>query len=191
MTVHEVQAAAEGVHLDDDGRVEFMGTRFRMTDRVGLMPLMKFAMTAKQGIKDDDLEGLAAMYALIRDCIDQTVPTKPVLDEHGQPRYDDAGQPITEPDGPSEWDRFERHAIDSKAEAEDLFGVVTAVIQRLSARPTRRPGVSSAGPQTTSPSSKAISSSPPPPPARRVPAGVDEMVPVTHLIAGDRVRLTA
>jgi len=180
--VQEIQAAAEGAELVDDGRsVEFLGARFRTADKVGLMPLMKFAMTARKGVQSDDLDGLAAMYALIRDCVDQTRPQKPVLDENGQPVIRD-GKPVTEDDGPSEWDRFEQHAIDSKAEAEDLFKVVSDVIQALSARPTRRPGDSSAGPQTTSDSSKAISSSTDTPP-RRVPDGFDQMVPVTDLLA--------
>lgn len=187
--VQQVQAVAEGVE-PDDGRVEFLGARFRMSDRVGLMPLMKFSMTAKRGVQSDDLEGLAAMYALIRDCIDQTRPQKPVLDEHGQPVLKD-GRPVTEDDGPSEWDRFEQHAIDIKAEAEDLFGVVSKVIEALSARPTRRPGVSSAGPQTTSASSKAISSSPPEFPPRRLPAGADELSPVADLTQAREARLTA
>ncbi len=202
--VQHVQAAAEGVEVAGDDRAfTFLGTRFRMSDRVGIMPLMKFAMTAKKGVQSDDLDGLAAMYALIRDCVDQTRPQKPVLDEHGQPQVDEHGQPVTEDDGASEWDRFEQHAIDTKAEAEDLFKVVSEVIQALSARPTRRPGGSSSGPQTTSGSSKAISSttapSPqpvprqvhvpsdlppgwPPPAGARVPDELVEMRPVSSLL---------
>lgn len=178
--VHEIQAAAEGAELVDDGRsVEFLGARFRTADKVGLMPLMRFAMTARKGVQSDDLDGLAAMYTLIRDCIDQTRPQKAVLDDNGEPVIQD-GEPVTEDDGASEWDRFEQHAIDAKAEAEDLFKVVSDVIQALSARPTRRPGDSSAGPQTTLVSSKVISSSTATP--RRVPDGFEQMVPVTDLL---------
>lgn len=185
--VQKVQAAAEGAEVVDDGRsVEFLGARFRTADKVGLMPLMKFAMTARKGVESDDLEGLAAMYSLIRDCVDQTRPQKAVLDEDGEPLIQD-GKPVTEDDGPSEWDRFEQHAIDSKAEAEDLFGVVSKVIEALSARKAPRPGDSSAGPPTTSGSSKAISSSTA---TRRVPEGFEEMVPVADLIAHREARLT-
>lgn len=187
--IHQIQAASEGVEVLADDTVEFMGDRFRMSNRVGLMPLMKFAITAKQGVNSDDLEGLAAMYALIRDCIDTTKPQVQAIDpESGLPRFDDHGQPVTEDAGPSEWDRFERHAIEQKAEADDLFGVVTAVIQRLSARPTRRPGDSSAGPQSTSGSSKAISFTPPDPhrpvvlPRRRPPEGAQDLVDVRELV---------
>jgi len=185
--VQEVQAAAEGVEIiDDRPRVELKGRSFGIASSVGLMPLMKFAMTARKGVESDDLEGLAAMYSLIRDCIDQTRPQKAVLDDDGEPLVQD-GKPVTEDDGPSEWDRFEQHAIDSKAEAEDLFGVVSKVIEALSARKAPRPGDSSAGPPTTSASSKAISSSTAPP---RVPEGFEEMVPVADLIAHREARLT-
>ena len=185
--VQEIQAAAEGVDVvDDDGRsFEFLNARFRMAAKVGLMPLMKFAMTARKGVESDDLEGLAAMYSLIRDCVDQTRPQKPVLDEDGEPLLKD-GKPVLEDDGASEWDRFERHAIDSKAEAEDLFKVVADVIQALSARKASRPGDSSAGPQTTSVSSKVTSSSTV---TRRVPDGFDEMIPVTDLMTHREARL--
>ncbi len=133
MSVHEWQARAEGVEIVGGGdKVTFMGDTYRIAERVGLMPLMRFAMVAKSGVEDDDMEGLAAMYTLIRDCID-----------------------------PGEWARFEKDAIDKKAEQEELLKVVTDVIEALSARPTRRPADSSAGPQSTSPNSKERSISPP------------------------------
>jgi hypothetical protein len=188
VTIQQVQAAAEGVVLDDRPTVELLGQRFGIADHIGVMPLMRFAAIAASGVEHDDLEGLAAMYALIRDCIDQTRPQKPVLDEHGEQLIRD-GQPVTEDDGESEWDRFERHAIDAKAEADDLWPIVGEVIRTVSARPTRRPGVSSAGPRPTSVSSKATSSSPP---AGRVPPGYEQMVPVASLaVVRDGDRLTA
>lgn len=136
-TTHEVQAAVEGAALPageivGGGRkVEFMGAEFRMADRVGLMPLLKFAHASAQGLDSNDMEGMAALYAMVRDCIDG-----------------------------DEWVRFERHAIDTKAEADDLMGAVTQVIEALSARPTAPPGDSSAGRRTTSGSSKGSLSSP-------------------------------
>ncbi|MFC0504218.1 hypothetical protein [Micromonospora costi] len=153
MTVHELQAASEGVEIVGGGeKVEFLGEWYRIAEKVGLMPLMRFAMTAKQGAKADDMEGLAAMYALIRDCID-----------------------------PTDWDRFEDDATMKKAEADDLLKVVQDTIQILSARPTQRPADSSVGPQTTSESSKAPSSSPQA--DQRVPQGADEMVSIDELLA--------
>ena len=129
MTVHELQAQAEGVEIVGGGqKVTFLDAEYRIAHKVGLMPLMRFAVTAKQGADADDMEGLAAMYTLIRDCID-----------------------------PADWPRFEQDAIDKKAEAEDLLKVVQDVIGALTARPTQRPAGSSAGPQTTSENSKVPS----------------------------------
>lgn len=157
---HQIQAAAEGVELVDDGRrFTFMGEQFRMADRIGLMPLMKFAMAAKNGLDSDDMEGLAALYTLIRDCVDTTCPQRPVM-EDGQPKVDEHGQPVTEDAGPSEWDRFEAHATTMKADGDDFMKVVQDVIEALTARPTQRPAGSSAGPSATSASSKAIRSAP-------------------------------
>lgn len=148
MGIHEIQAVAEGVDIVGGGhKVTMLGRDFRIAEKVGLMPLMKFAMAAKGGADTDDMESLAAMYEMLRDCID-----------------------------PNEWQAFERHATDAKAEAEDLLKVVTDTISVLSARPTRRPTVSSDGPPTTSPTSKDTSSA-------RVPDGLDEMVSVTDLLA--------
>lgn len=127
-TTQSVQAAVEGVEVDDGRKVEFMGSAFRMADSIGLMPLLKFAHASAQGLDSTDMEGLAALYEMIHDCI-----------------HDD------------EWQRFERHAIDTKAEAEDLMSLVQKVIEALSARPSRPPGDSSAGRRPTSGNSKALS----------------------------------
>ncbi|WBB94180.1 hypothetical protein [Verrucosispora sp. WMMC514] len=152
--VHALQARAEGVEIVGGGdKVEFLGDQYRIASSVGLMPLMKFAMTAKQGANADDMEGLAAMYSLIKDCID-----------------------------PAEWGRFEQDAIDKKAEAEDLLKVVQDVIQTLSARPTQRPADSSAGPQTTSDSSKETLPSPAEQAGRSTPDGYGELVSITELL---------
>jgi hypothetical protein len=134
---HELQAAAEGVVLprDENGevvadKVEFMGERYKIANKVGLMPLIKFAHAASSGLDSSDMEGLAALYAMIRDCID-----------------------------PGEWLRFERDAIDKRAGDADLLPVVEQTIELLTARPTRRPSGSSDGPRPTSPSSTGSSSS--------------------------------
>ncbi|WP_328344785.1 hypothetical protein [Micromonospora sp. NBC_00421] len=152
MSVHEIQARAEGVDVVGGGqKVTFMGEDYRIADRVGLMPLMRFAVAARSGMESDDMEALAAMYSLIKDCIDAP-----------------------------EWARFERDATDKKADQDDLLKVVTDVIQVLTARPTQRPADSSAGPQPTSPTSKGNSPSTGPSP--RVPEGAGELVSITALL---------
>lgn len=130
-TTHEVQAAIEGAVLPsagDEGKVELLGQWFRMADDIGVMPQLAFAAAARDGIDASDIEGLASMYMLIRDCI-----------------ADD------------EWDRFQRHAIDAKAKAEDLMGVVATVVVAHAARPTPPSSGSSTGRRTTSASSKGSS----------------------------------
>jgi hypothetical protein len=146
-----VQTAVEGV-VENDGKVEFMGAYFKMADRIGLMPLLKFAHASSKGVDSTDMEGLAALYSMIRDCIDQEKPTE----ERPNP---ETGELETVPVGPSEFDRFETHATEMKAEADDLMSLVQRVIEAIAARPTRPPGDSSAGRQTTSENSKASSSS--------------------------------
>ena len=110
--------------------VEFYGEKFTMADRIGLMPLMRFAKFAKAGVDSADMAGLAAMYDLLEQCID-----------------------------PADWERFEACADKHRADGEELLEVVTAVIERLTDRPTTRPSTSSDGPQTTGTSSTASSSS--------------------------------
>lgn len=131
-TTHDVQAAVEGVagEVVGDGRkVEFMGREFRMAASIGLMPLLKFAHASSKGLDSTDMEGLAALYSMIKDCIDD-----------------------------SEWAAFERHAMDTKAEADDLMGLVQRCIETITARPTVPPGDSSDGRPNTSRNSKGNSS---------------------------------
>lgn len=112
------------------GTVEFLGEQFAVAERIGLMPLMRFAKHAKSGVDSESMAGLAAMYDLLEQCI-----------------------------APSDWQRFEDHADRERADGEQLLGVVTAVIEALSARPSTRPSDSSAGPSTTAPNSTDDSSS--------------------------------
>ena len=110
--------------------VTFGGQQFRMVERVGLMPLMRFAKVAKGGTDSGDMDGLAAMYDLLQAVID-----------------------------PADWARFEDHAVKVAADDETLMKVVADVFKVLSERPTQRPSDSSERPSTTSTSSPAGSSS--------------------------------
>jgi hypothetical protein len=123
----QIQAMSEGVKSGDT--VEVLGDRYFIGSKVGLMPLMKFAHTAKRGVDADDMEGMAAMYELLQDCI-----------------------------ATHDWDRFERDMTAKKADGQDLFSVIGEVIEILSARPTRRPSGSSSTSSTTTGSSTDSSS---------------------------------
>lgn len=108
----------------------FEGQSFTLASKVGLMPLMKFAHIARQGVDANDMEGLVAIYDMLRNVI---------ADE--------------------DWERFESHATTVRADGDDLMGLVQQAIQAISERPTERPSDSSDGPQTTSDSSAGDSSS--------------------------------
>lgn len=104
--------------------VEFLGEEFRIADRVGLLPMMRFAKLAKSGEDSMSMTGLAAMYDLLEQSIH-----------------------------PDEWPRFEAHADEQHASGDELMKVVGKVIALSSGRPTTRPSDSSDGSPSTSESS--------------------------------------
>ncbi len=124
----DVQAEIEGIKLEET--VEFMGQQFRLPEKIGIMPLLIFANAAKRGLSSDDMEGAAALYAMIRDCIN-----------------------------PEDWSRFEQLAIDTRAGGDDLFPVVERVMEIIAARPTQRPSGSSSPASKRSKKSRANSRS--------------------------------
>lgn len=155
ITPDRVQAAVEGVP-DRSRMVELKGAWFRIADKVGLMPLIRFAHAAGEDLSTADMEGLAALYDMLRDSIHEGTPcTCGAGDEPGGEHLDgctfDAG----------DWKKFERHATRTKAEADDLLPVIQQVIEKVSARPTQPPGGSSSGRPPTSGSLTASSFSAP------------------------------
>lgn len=154
-TTHTVQGAVEGaVELDDTNSIEFLGKRFRLAERVGLMPMLAFAAASKKGLDSDSLEGLAAMYALIRDCLDQTRvqavndEDELIFEEDGSPRWD----------GPSQWQQFEAHCYEEQADGDELMEFIGKAMSVVSARPRKRRETSSGGSPQTSPKSRDASS---------------------------------
>lgn len=104
-----------------------------MAERVGLMPLMRFAHLASSGVDSEDMEALAAMYDLLEQCI-----------------ADD------------DWPRFQRAATKSRADGEMLMAVVQKAIEAIGERPTGQPSDSSDGLTTIEPRSEsAVASSEP------------------------------
>jgi hypothetical protein len=183
---HDIQAAEEGAQqgqvVVDGDKVRFLDRYFRISESVGLMPLLRFAHSARHGVDATDPKGLIALYDMIADCVDQTRPQKVIVHPvTKQPVIDqETGRPKTEDDGESEWDRFQDYATEMKADDEDLMEFVGQVIEVLSARPKRRRGSSSAGPDTTLPNSKE--SSPSQVSGPRVPEGIEGLVPVDELV---------
>lgn len=145
----------------DVRRVEFLGKEFAIADKIGLMPLMRFAHAAKSGLDSDDMEGLAALYDVLRQCIaDESVfvfQNRKITRAEANDLPPEAAEHVTVYGG---WDEFEAHATRQRADdAGEIFGVVQRVMTLLSERPTSRPSGSSAGPQPTPPISVAASSS--------------------------------
>jgi len=168
-TTQSVQGAIEGAPvLDDTNSIEFLGERFKLAENVGMMPLLAFANASKQGLDSEDMAGMAAMYAMIRDCIHRPPLSEPeAIEVNGEsvpnPRV---GEQMRDPDtgerlyDESEWNRFCSHATDTKADGEELMGVISKAMGVISARPRKRREVSSTHSPLTSPSSKVSSSSP-------------------------------
>ena len=148
-------AAAEvvvaGTVVTSDRTVEFLGRNFRIAEKVGLMPMLKFSAHAE--LRTTDPGAMAAMYEMIRDCIYSGNPgcgecaSCKADDEEACAQYD-----------PGDWNEFERHAIDTKAEADDLLDVITKTIELISGRPTEPPSSSSPGRRSTRDASMARSS---------------------------------
>lgn len=111
--------------------VDLFGETFELADKIGLMPLMRFAHLAKGGADSNDMDALDAMYTLIRQCFT-----------------------------PASWARFEVRADEVRADQDDLLGAVAECMKAMTARPTGRPSGSSGGSPHTSTSSAVASSSP-------------------------------
>lgn len=104
---------------------------FKVAPKLGLMPLLRFAHLSSKGVTADDMEGLAAMYSLLRGVI---------ADE--------------------DWDAFQEHAEAVRADENDLLEAVRGAIDVMTARPTVRPSDSSPGSQPTETSMSEASSAP-------------------------------
>lgn len=120
--------AKEGVIATGD-HVTLLGKDFRVAERIGLMPLLKFASAADVDVQDS--RALAALYALLRDCI-----------YGGEPGCGECADCETGNDtscksyARGDWLAFEEHAMVTKADAEDLMAVVQDVLEIVSGRPT-------------------------------------------------------
>lgn len=175
-TMQQVQGVTEGVvDYDDSNSIEFLDRRFGLADSIGLMPLLKFAHAAKSGLTSDDMEGLDAMYLLIRSCLDRS-KVQAIDPATNEPQVDDAGDPVWA--GPSQWELFEQYAIETNADGEDLSMMINQAVQVVAARPSKRRGGSSPSSPQTSPSSKGSSSSPV---TRQPPPGFEQMTSVAEL----------
>jgi hypothetical protein len=140
-----------GIVVTSERTVDFLGERFRISDKIGLMPLLKFSAHADMSTSDPG--ALAAMYAMLQDCIH---PGTPGCGKCKQCKDDD--ERSCKDFDPGDWSRFEHHAISTKADADELLDVITKTIELISGRPTGPPSPSSTGRRSTRDGSTARSS---------------------------------
>lgn len=123
-------AEREGDPAREPDTFDYYGETFTVRDRVGIMPLLKFAVVAQTGVDSSEMEALAAMHSLVMACI------------------------VT-----SDVPRFEKVATEHDADTEELMDICKALYQAVTARPTGQPSDSADGSQTTTTSSKVLLSS--------------------------------
>jgi hypothetical protein len=131
------QAAFAGIEVPDE--VTFIDRRFRIAAKVPMMPLLQFANAAAQGTETGDMEGMAAMYNLLRSCI--YAGHAPCGTCEACIRHSEPGAASTRPDlcpafDRGDWDEFTRYATETGAGAEELFDVVSQTLTQVMARPT-------------------------------------------------------
>lgn len=128
---------------------------FRIAHSVGLMPLLRFAWAGKKGMDTEDMEGLAALYTMIRDCVH-----------------------------PDDWEDFQEYATETRADDEDLMAFVQRAMEVITSRPRKPRGSSSATSPPTSAKSKGSSSRPDSviPPGAIVPSEAAGLMPVGDLV---------
>lgn len=146
-TIQARAAKADGAKVTegtviDSGKVELLGKQFRVAEKVGLMPLLKFASASD--VSTDDPRAMSAVYSMLKDCIYEGSPgcgecEKCTADNEEACKSYDKG----------DWGAFEQHAIDTKADADELLTVIEQVLEVVSGRPTKQPAGSSAGRRTT------------------------------------------
>jgi hypothetical protein len=126
------------------GTVEFCGVDWRIGERVGLMPMLRYARVTKRAMQrqrnqktDDEAGGadLMEMYDATLSLLEQCVH-------------------------PDEWDRFEQVTTEHGVDHEGYMDFAGRVMAALTDRPTTRSSDSSDGPRIIEPSSTDDSSSP-------------------------------
>lgn len=80
--------------------------KFKVSMGVGAMPLLEFAHAAQSGLDTSEMEGLAALYSMLQDCID-----------------------------PADWNKFRTTAKVHKSSTENLMKMATSIWAALSNRP--------------------------------------------------------
>jgi hypothetical protein len=137
---------AEGTVIDS-GKVELLGKQFRVAEKIGLMPLLKFASASDMSTEDP--RAMSAVYSMLKDCIYEGRPGCGECEKCAPADGSDGDEKACKSYDKGDWAAFENHAIDTKADADELLTVITQVLEIVSGRPTTPPSGSSAGRRTT------------------------------------------
>lgn len=113
---------------DPPAAFEFLGAEFHCADRFDGLTLLRFGKLATQGVQADDMEGVAAIYDLLRTVIAE-----------------------------QDWVRFERHCAQVRPSMQQLAEVALSAGAAASDRPTKRQPSSSPGPAATTGGSRVVS----------------------------------
>lgn len=156
----EMQASTDrelsGEVINTERVVTLAGRDFRVAEKVGLMPLLKFSHAAE--LRANDSRAYVAMYQILHDVIMEAEDPCGQCDACKAAGKDATARDCAYADE-GDWDKFENWAVDCKAEAEELFEVVEQAIKLISARPTESRPNSSGGSRRTSQRSTGGSSS--------------------------------
>lgn len=108
----------------------FCGVEFQVAATFGALPLLRFSSVAERGVTAESMEGMAAIYDLIRYSV-----------------------------GEDDWPRFQSLATEKKAGVRDLMNVCNAIYFGVTGRPTSPPVDSASGPSPIGENSREPSSS--------------------------------
>ena len=134
--------------------VTLAGKEFRVAEKVGLMPLLKFSHAAN--LRADDERAYAALYSILRDVIYEG--DEPCGNCETCKALDNPTARDCEIADGGDWEAFEDHATRVKADGDDLLEVVSQAMVVITARPTELPASSSAGSRKTTRNSTGSSS---------------------------------
>jgi len=130
-----------------------MGQTYKVAPSVGAVPYLRFTWAAKNGLNFEDMEGMASVFEMLRDCFVVT----PACGECDVCIDPERGEPCPTEDL-GDWPRFDRDAVRKKASIEDVMDVIKQAVEVMAARPTSQLSDSSGGPSTTSANSTDSSS---------------------------------
>lgn len=147
----EVQSSTDrelsGEVINHDRVVTLAGRDFRVAEKVGLMPLLKFSHAAE--LRANDSRAYVAMYQILHDVIMEAEEPCGQCDGCKEAAPNPTARDCAYADE-GDWEKFENWAVDCKAEADELFDVVEQAVKIISARPTESRSNSSDGSRRTS-----------------------------------------